>query len=593
MIVKMKSVSVLGLSSHSNNILESLRNCGVVHLKNIKVPESNELEIIKERIAKTEAVLRLVSKYENNNKESTNSQDIDKLIDDTFVFGEELRIANEQLSQLKRESSKIEYLGEFTPKDIENLRNNGIVIRLYELKPDEQMPVDVAYTVIHKSKEKNTVAVISKGDNNLPFNEIPIPERSIAQIDKEIKKVSENIKKISESIKNSAKQSNAIKLRQQSLLEEKEFEVALAGMGEKEEIIYLKGYCPISDVGNLKTEAEKNSWGLIIDDPKGEEEPPTLIKNHKWIQIVNPVFKIMGAVPGYKEFDINLWFLLFFSAFFAIIVGDAGYGAIYLAITLFAQIKFGSKVKDKAPFYLMYMLGGTTVLWGAITGVWFGSEAISQIAPFSSFIIPSLNAFKEASQSTVMQLCFWFAIIQLTIAHLMAASRVYNSLLVLAEIGWLSLMWGLFFLVNFLVLEIPTPAITSKLIGAGAILIILFSNAKGSLKNAITESLSSLLPTVLGFVSAFADTMSYIRLFAVGLAGLAVSMSAIEMAMGLGFDSIGSSIGTILILVFGHALNIVLGLMSVMVHGLRLNMLEFSGHVGNTWSGYEYKPFKK
>ena len=124
-------------------------------------------------------------------------------------------------------------------------------------------------------------------------------------------------------------------------------------------------------------------------------------------------------------------------------------------------------------------------------------------------------------------------------------------------------------------------------------MIILFSNAKGSLKSAVTESLSGLLPTVLGFVSAFADTMSYIRLFAVGLAGLAVSMSAIEMAMGLGFDSIGSSIGTVLILVFGHALNIVLGLMSVMVHGLRLNMLEFSGHIGNTWSGYEYKPFKK
>jgi V/A-type H+-transporting ATPase subunit I len=94
-------------------------------------------------------------------------------------------------------------------------------------------------------------------------------------------------------------------------------------------------------------------------------------------------------------------------------------------------------------------------------------------------------------------------------------------------------------------------------------------------------------------ISAFADTMSYIRLFAVGLATLAVAQSFNAMAGTIGFGGVFSGFAASLILFLGHALNIVLALMAVVVHGVRLNMLEFSGHVGNTWSGHDYSPFEK
>ena len=95
----------------------------------------------------------------------------------------------------------------------------------------------------------------------------------------------------------------------------------------------------------------------------------------------------------------------------------------------------------------------------------------------------------------------------------------------------------------------------------------------------------------LDSISAFSDIISYIRLFAVGLATVEIAKSFNSMAAGLG-DGAAGIIGGILILIFGHTLNLAMGGLSVIVHGVRLNMLEFSGHLGIEWTGIPYKPFK-
>ncbi len=90
--------------------------------------------------------------------------------------------------------------------------------------------------------------------------------------------------------------------------------------------------------------------------------------------------------------------------------------------------------------------------------------------------------------------------------------------------------------------------------------------------------------SIQSVVGVFSDIVSYIRLFAVGTATVTVASTFNEMAAGALAP---------LILVAGHSLNIALSLMSVMVHGVRLNMLEFSQHLGQQWSGVPYEPFKE
>ena len=123
--------------------------------------------------------------------------------------------------------------------------------------------------------------------------------------------------------------------------------------------------------------------------------------------------------------------------------------------------------------------------------------------------------------------------------------------------------------------------------------IVLFSQSFEDIRKDVGGFVISALLTVLAVVSTLIDVISYIRLYAVGIAGLALSEAFNQMALAVGFHNLFLGIGSVLILVAGHALNIVLGMMAVMVHGLRLNILEFSGHLSLEWTGVEYNPFRK
>jgi V/A-type H+-transporting ATPase subunit I len=86
--------------------------------------------------------------------------------------------------------------------------------------------------------------------------------------------------------------------------------------------------------------------------------------------------------------------------------------------------------------------------------------------------------------------------------------------------------------------------------------------------------------------------ISYVRLFAVGLATLAIAETTNTLASGFGEGAVALAAG-IAIVFIGHTLNLILGPMSVLVHGVRLNVLEFSGHANVTWSGVPFEPLRE
>ena len=364
----------------------------------------------------------------------------------------------------------------------------------------------------------------------------------------------------------------------------------IAGVGEEDDLAYLQGFCPEETVPQLKKLAEKDGWGYVIENPDDPAEVPTLIRNPKWIRIIEPLFNFMGTLPGYNEPDVSLVFLAFFSIFYAMIVGDAGYGLIFLITTFI----FARKKKD-APrefFNLMYLMSGTTIVWGLITGTWFGAEKISQLPFLKIFIIDKIYSFNPnpESQLFIMQLTFIIGVVQLSIGHLISAFRKMNSLTAIAEIGWVLVLGAVYFIANNIVLGKEMAGATMPLFISGVALILLFANFQ---KNIIKGILSTLGNLPLDIISSFSDVVSYIRLFAVGLATVIVATSFNQMAIGSGIDSILSGIIAAIILLLGHSINLALCGMSILVHGVRLNMLEFSGHVGVQWTGKAYKPFKE
>jgi V/A-type H+-transporting ATPase subunit I len=296
----------------------------------------------------------------------------------------------------------------------------------------------------------------------------------------------------------------------------------------------------------------------------------------------------MNTIPGYKEYDISFWFLMFFSLFFAMLIGDAGYGLLFMILALFARIKL--KTVDKRIFFLIYTLSFATVIWGAITGTWFGAEGIAGMPFLNTLVIERIDSFVAGNQNFMIYICFMIGVIHLSIAHFIRAFRIINTFKALAEAGWILVLWGLFFAAGTLVLDKPFPEFGGYFLAAGVALVILFSNPQ---KNVIKGILVSLASAPLKIVSSFSDVVSYLRLFAVGYASLILANTFNNMAIEVGFNNVLSGLGSAFIMFFGHTLNIMLGLMAVIVHGIRLNMLEFSGQMGMEWSGREYNPFRE
>lgn len=184
--------------------------------------------------------------------------------------------------------------------------------------------------------------------------------------------------------------------------------------------------------------------------------------------------------------------------------------------------------------------------------------------------------------------CFVLGVVHLTIAHVWNFWVNRKSSTCIAQIGWLCTTWCMFFLAGTMVINKPFPQEALYLGIGGTVLILLFSVPPSKIK----EGWFDLVMLPLNLVSNFVDVISYIRLFAVGMAGFAVANSFNNM-MNPFFDTVWGAVLGALILFLAHSLNIVLSAMGVAVHAVRLNTLEFSNHVGLQWNGYAFAPFRK
>jgi V/A-type H+-transporting ATPase subunit I len=294
------------------------------------------------------------------------------------------------------------------------------------------------------------------------------------------------------------------------------------------------------------------------------------------------VFDFLNIYPGYWESDVGWVFLPFFSLFFAMIVGDAGYAILLLLLTVFLQ----RRLKKVPPhvFHMMYIAGFATLVWGVLTGSYFGIPTLPRYAE-------ALQVAWIADRDNLIELCFLIGAVHLSIAHVWNAVSLGSRgawTKVLAQIGWLTIVWSMFFLARQTVLGRDMPSFLLYMLGVGFVLVVVFMKTPAELKGGWIDH--ALLP--LTMIGNFVDILSYIRLFAVGYASIAVLAAFNGMASSIGFDSVLTAVAASLLLLFANALNIMLAGLGVLVHAVRLNTLEFSTHKGLTWAGYNlYTPF--
>jgi V/A-type H+-transporting ATPase subunit I len=480
--------------------------------------------------------------------------------------------------------------GKISPKSIEALRAAGISVRFHRVD-ENGLEELAAEQIVHVGKKVGGVTCIAiigevgtveTGD---AVEEI-MPEEEPEELESRIESDRQQLAAIEAELATLASERKSLLTYFGELDHRLEVSRVERSMGLKGVIAYVEGYCPAESIEAVETVASSQGWGWIFEDPEDPNQVPVLVRRPRWLRVINPVFKFMGTTPGYTEYDISFWFMISFSLFFAILIGDAGYGLLFLLVNLWLMRKFPAAPKE--PFRLLIILSATTICWGAITGTWFGYRQFAQLPFLQALVVDEVNSFVAGTQPFMMYLCFIIGAVHLTIARLTAAVRRITSLTALGELGWIGIIWFLFFLAGDLVIDRPIPTHMIWSLVGGVVLVMLFTDPQ---RNVLKGALITLANLPLKLVGSFSDIVSYLRLFAVGYASVVVASSFNDMALGIGYDSVIGGIAATGVLLIGHAMNVTLGIMAVIVHGIRLNMLEFSGHLGMQWSGKPYRPF--
>lgn len=602
MIEKMKKVTVIALENDHETTLKTLRDLEIIHITYNR-EESSEFARSMREVERLDYAIRALKEFDVDTGSEAGKfgkMHWNELAEEVIAMIGKLEEAREDVLELHREVDEWIPWGNFDPSTVLGLREKGVFLELCRC-PANKCPdlPDGAYRIdVARSDEDQCFVVAS----NEPFDsdELPVvslPSKCVQELGKDIQALEKTIDELKNRLTKAATQKDMLTKALLKRSDAADLVHAGNAMSKEGVLEYIQGYIPDNRKGELTQMAYRRGWGLMIEEPDPQKDVvPTLLRVPKWLNVTKPLFEFVGISPGYKEFDVSAWFLIFFTIFFGMILGDGGYGALFLGVALFAKSKMKT-TSAKRVSNLFIILSLTTIGWGFLTGNFFGlpngwtegSGWIAENATVPRFMC-GIEWFAGADKGNMhtQLFCFAIAVVHLSIAHGWQALVSLNKpLRALGQLGWLCFVWGAFFMILKMVLnvEMNNMSMVYGLLGGGFLLMLLFS--------VDWKDIGDILNFPFGALGGFVDILSYIRLFAVGLSGLYVAKSINDMGTALFDLGIVGVIGGVIVLLGGHFINIALCSMGVLVHGIRLNTLEFSGHLGLEWSGIAFKPFRK
>ena len=573
MIVPMKRLLLLCLAEDSANTLEKLRDFGAVHLE-LSQGGGGLTGTAKESLERAERALRLVEKAKKDRK-GPDATSASLPVDEVLALDEKREALKGELEALKATCRRYEPFGDFDPSLAKKLEDVGVRLQLRE---------DGSFEFLYGSEEGNGTA----RPLPLPAERLSVTHEKVAQAESEIDALTAQI---------GAVESDALVKSVPGLRDAVAFAAAademaanrvkLGAAGEAT-LATVSGWIAADSVATLETAAKTNGWGLALRDPNADETPPTLIRPPKLFRPVKALFEGLGIAPAYTEADVSVPFMCYFSIFFAMLVGDGGYGAIILALAFVGGWKY-RQAKRPAPLMkswlvLLTVFSVATVAWGFLSNTWFGAGL-----PFATEW-PTVKWLGDPTYGNMMLLCFTIGVSHLMIARIWTGLCMLNDRTCLAQFGWAGILLFMYLVTNSIVgIFGGIPSWAYWMFGVSLVLVFGFTLKGSELKSRGIEL--GMLP--LNIMSALGDIISYVRLFAVGLASVKVAQNFNDMAVGLDLPLWLKVVPMVLILLVGHGLNFAMAGLSILVHAVRLNTLEFSNHKGVSWAGYAFKPFKR
>ena len=612
MITKMKKLALLVYHKEYAAFLEKLREVGVVH---IQERESGSLENpeMEQKMALAARFARIVKRLEACTPEalepagdvSSAAAIMDKV--ETLVADVEQHRTLQQV--LDKDISSLEPWGNFDYSNVEKLREAGYELNFFVTSAKSYMSEwesDYnAILVAEKQSRKYFVTITPQGTAvDVDAEPAKLPTTSLTALEGELASVNARIAEFEKELARVAQSGlNTVNAAQELQKRDVEFTKVMLG-GEKvsgDKLVMLEGWVPEESVDSLKAMLNNSGAFYELRAARRGDNFPVKLKNNAFTRMYEVLTKMYG-MPSGTDFDPTPIVAPFFSLFFAFCMGDAGYGLLMILLGFLLKKKMGKKMAGM--MNLVITLGIFTTVMGALLGTFFGMSLLEFTGipqSLRDFIIAGDVEIMGATYDKQMILALGIGIVHISIAMTVKAinSTVFFGFKEsLSAWGWwLVVVGGV--IVGTLTFLSVIPAGISKWVfiavgGLGAVGIYLLNNLR---RNVFVNIGAGLWDTYNMASGLLGDILSYIRLFALGLAGgmLGATFNSLAMMVVEGQEGIAAVFGWIgfgLIILVGHTLNIAMSCLSAFVHPLRLTFVEYFKNAGYEGKGEEYKPFK-
>lgn len=605
MIEKMTKYSFILLSGKTEEFLRCLQELGLVDITRSSKPVDERSAAL---LSMTNELKKAVSKLES--LDYSQDPDLEKIdaevdadakydnpLESSKEYSTKLDVLRNELAQARKDVESRRPWGCYDISALNALKAKGYKVRWYNVS---KKVYDPSWANIYPLQEvfddgKNVwfITISDDREYSLPVEECAAPEDDLRSAERKVTTLMERIitckarllelkEYIPEMLRKCDEDVAALQLY-----------LADAGAGKAAEdlITTFIGFAPVENDATLCAEFDKMDIVYLKEEAVKDDNPPIKFKENKFVKMFTVLTDMYGR-PAYDEFDPTPCISIFFTLFFAMCMGDAGYG-IALALIGLVMRKGKGFIASMAP--LVTTLGVATIVMGTILHTFFGMDT-STAAWVPDWIKKCMIQGTVAGYDAQMLFSILIGIVHISVAMLLKTAYAIkrngfaNSL---GTIGWTLLIVGGVIVGGFALAGVIDSAVTKWIIivlgvvsGLGIFLLNdLHRNPLANIGSGLYETYN----TVTGLLG---DVLSYLRLYALGLAGGMLGNAFNELGLSVyGIDVPGVNIICFALIVgFGHVLNLAMCCLGAFVHPLRLNFLEFFKNSGYEGTGKAYSP---
>ena len=610
MISKMNKLSFLIYHKEYEMFLEKLRELGVVHVEKRQGAEMDaNLQAFMQKRTAYQSLLKSMTlaaaSFEGTASGAPSTLTIEQVVDSYESQQEHIQALNMQLPVLDKEIDAMEVWGEFDWNVIEQLKVNGWQLQFYccpDKSFEEAWMDDYNATIINRKGGQCYFVTVNQMPVELEAEVVRLPKRRLSELVREQEQLKADIKKANETLDLFCIENTPVVEKALDSLESdiNLMEVEQLGGERMAEgaIVMMEGWVPVENDAEVRKMLDESGVYYEIRAAEKEDNAPIKLKNGKISRAFEMLTKMYG-MPDYGEFDPTPLLAPFYALFFGMCVGDAGYGLLLVLLGFYLKKKLSKSMAGM--MNLLITLGAATTIVGAVFNTFFGASLTDLNLPewMNSLIISGKWDGTSYDKTMVIALLvgMFHICFAMTVKAICSTAR-YGFKNALSDWGWWLLVGGSVVVATLNYLGVMDMDMSKMAFigigGVSAIGIYLLNNIR---RNVFANIGAGLWDTYNMATGLMGDLLSYLRLYALGLAGGMLGGVFNTLGMQLR-DSMSDFLFGIpgwicfgLIFVAGHGLNIALSCLSGYVHSIRLTFVEYFKNSGYDGKGVEYKPF--